>query len=229
MIHKIQALKARKGFTLVELMVVIAIIGVLAAILIPLMNNFLQNARIQSANSTAASVRSSIIYWLTDEAVGGRQMLSDQTFAIFVNTPPINTVTDWDPAELAPGSAVFADAFNGIANNYRWREPREDRADFAEFMGGNTSPLPAGEDSALAFLAAYIQNMLPDLTNATFMISMRNNNAMSVIYYSGGEGIDLSSYMDFSDGTIVNISRGRSTDNTSPLHRQILGTALVPE
>ena len=34
MIKKLQKLKAKKGFTLVELIVVIAIIGVLAAILI---------------------------------------------------------------------------------------------------------------------------------------------------------------------------------------------------
>lgn len=43
----------KKGFTLVELVVVIAIIGVLAAILIPTMLNYVKKSRMRTANANA--------------------------------------------------------------------------------------------------------------------------------------------------------------------------------
>ncbi len=43
----------KKGFTLVELVVVIAIIGVLAAILVPTMMNYVKKSRLKTANSNA--------------------------------------------------------------------------------------------------------------------------------------------------------------------------------
>lgn len=57
-------LKSKKAFTLVELVVVIAIIGVLASILIPTLVGVAHEARLSSVNKTATDVRTSLNSWL---------------------------------------------------------------------------------------------------------------------------------------------------------------------
>lgn len=66
MLNKLMKLKNKKGFTLVELIVVIAIIAILTAIIVPLVGRYSAQARYTTLNDAATTISNSINSGLSD-------------------------------------------------------------------------------------------------------------------------------------------------------------------
>lgn len=87
-------MKMYQGFTLIELMIVVAVIGILASIAVPAYQDYTVRARVVEALSTASSLKSSVVENLSHSSVNACSGITPATA-----TSNIDSMNCVDPSE----------------------------------------------------------------------------------------------------------------------------------
>ena len=123
-----------RGFTLVELLVVVAILGVLAAVIVPNVGKFMGTGTVQAANTEAHNVQTAVLAYMADNSYAMLEESVDPLIApdagiigpvndIGSNPPDISTVKSFITGDLQADYTISRDGSIAAADviaNSKW-------------------------------------------------------------------------------------------------------------
>lgn len=158
MIKAIHKMMRKKGFTLVELIIVLAIVGVLAAVLVPTLIGVVTKSRVASANSTAAEIRRVLNNFMVDAEVDGFCMKQSsgmsEVFDVTVNGGVWECSSASDTSHFNKRNGTDIEWGNGgAASRGKAGDPR------------------TGITSGEKYMCVWLADRFPDMTDASMIIA----------------------------------------------------------
>jgi type IV pilus assembly protein PilA len=104
-------MKMQKGFTLIELMIVVAIIGILAAIAIPAYSDYTKRAKVTELVTAGSACKASVSEYFQSQGVFPTSL--DEAGCSATDTAKISDITLTDPGIITVTSQI-----DGVAGTY---------------------------------------------------------------------------------------------------------------
>jgi type IV pilus assembly protein PilA len=116
--RRLMILKNNRAFTLIELMIVIAIIGILAAIAIPQFSAYRQRAYVSALKSDANTIANAQEAYYYDHSTYAGISANLLVATYGVKLSPYTTLNDWN-GDATSFSFACTDNIHGVAVTYR--------------------------------------------------------------------------------------------------------------
>jgi prepilin-type N-terminal cleavage/methylation domain-containing protein len=144
----------KKGFTLIELMIVIAIIGILAAVAIPMYSDYTKKSRTSEVATNLKEVVKMQILWKEDPQLGGK---SPNNWATTVYSIGFKTSRNTGAANIG----ACANGSDAIAATTKWACGTFYAYTTNNAQASNECTANPDDNSNLAFAQAWDTNTVP--------------------------------------------------------------------